>query len=347
MGCTWSGLDALYGAVGSGADVWVNNRRFRIQRQIGEGGFAFVYLVRELPGDERKDPHDPSHASEDGMYALKKVLIQSEEQLELVRQEIQVSPLFKHPNIIRLLESSIINVKNGELWSREAYLLFPLYRDGTVLDHLIRMQSEKKFFPTITILHIFQQICAGLKHMHTHDPPYAHNDMKPGNVLLSLPRNQPPVAVIMDFGSTRPARKQVRSRKEAMVIQEWASQHCTAPYRAPELWDTPSDIDLDERSDIWALGCTLYALMYGMSPFEYALNEQGGSLHLAAISGVVKWPPGPHPPYPEALHKFVTWMLTPTPGSRPYIQDVCLHVDKLITESKFDTDAQGLWPLKA
>jgi serine/threonine kinase 16 len=84
-----------------------------------------------------------------------------------------------------------------------------------------------------------------------------------------------------------------------------------------------------------------------MSPFEYALNEQGGSLHLAAISGVVKWPPGPHPPYPEALHKFVTWMLTPSPGSRPYIQDVCLHVDKLITESKFDTDAQGLWPLKA
>ena len=63
MGCTWSGLDALYGAVGSGADVWVNNRRFRIQRQIGEGGFAFVYLVRELPGDERKDPHDPSHIS--------------------------------------------------------------------------------------------------------------------------------------------------------------------------------------------------------------------------------------------------------------------------------------------
>lgn len=84
-----------------------------------------------------------------------------------------------------------------------------------------------------------------------------------------------------------------------------------------------------------------------MSPFEYALSEQGGSLHLAAISGVVKFPPGPNPPYPEALHKFVTWMLTPSVESRPYIQDVCLHVDKLLTDSKFDTDAQGLWPLKA
>lgn len=55
--------------------------------------------------------------------------------------------------------------------------------------------------------------------MHTHDPPYAHNDMKPGNVLLSLPRNQPPVAVVMDFGSARSARKQVRNRKEAMIVQ--------------------------------------------------------------------------------------------------------------------------------
>ena len=49
--------------------------------------------------------------AEDGMYALKKVLIQSEEQLDLVKQEIQASSLFKHPNLIRLLESSIINVK--------------------------------------------------------------------------------------------------------------------------------------------------------------------------------------------------------------------------------------------
>ena len=136
--------------------------------------------------------------------------------------------------------------------------------------------------------------------MHTYDPPYAHNDMKPGNVLLTFRRNRPPVAVIMDFGSARPARREIQNRKEAMALQvlhiealyvlnnlmfqndwlainwlamtgvlmlhvflmqEWASQSCTAPYRAPELWDTPTDTVLDERTDIWALGCTLYALM--------------------------------------------------------------------------------------
>lgn len=63
------------------------------------------------------------------------------------------------------------------------------------------------------------QICAGLKEMHTHDPPYAHNDMKPGNVLLTLRPNQPPIAIVMDFGSATLAHKQVRSRAEALVVQ--------------------------------------------------------------------------------------------------------------------------------
>ena len=43
-------------------------------------------------------------------------------------------------------------------WSQEAYLLFPVHLDGTVLDHLTEMQSTKTFFPTITVLHIFQQV---------------------------------------------------------------------------------------------------------------------------------------------------------------------------------------------
>lgn len=58
--------------------------------------------------------------------------------------------------------------------------------------------------------------------MHTHDPPYAHNDLKPGNVLLIKRPNQPPKAVIMDFGSATPAQKQVRSRAEALVVQVWS-----------------------------------------------------------------------------------------------------------------------------
>ncbi|KAI4340171.1 hypothetical protein MLD38_025034 [Melastoma candidum] len=122
-----------------------------------------------------------------------------------------------------------------------------------------------------------------------------------------------------------------------MVVNntEWASEHCSAPYRAPELWDCPSQADIDERTDIWSVGCTLYAIMYGVSPFEYALGESGGSLQLAIMNAQIKWPVGLNPPYPDALHQFVTWMLQPQPTIRPWIDDVIIHVDKLV--SKFSS----------
>lgn len=55
--------------------------------------------------------------------------------------------------------------------------------------------------------------------MHSYDPPYAHNDVKPGNVLLTNRKGQPPLAILMDFGSTRPARREIRSRSEALQLQ--------------------------------------------------------------------------------------------------------------------------------
>ncbi|XP_077236644.1 uncharacterized protein LOC143878226 [Tasmannia lanceolata] len=340
MGCSFSGLNALYDAVNGGMDVWINENRFRIVRQLGEGGFAYVFLVKEVNtdgGGVAKKFKDPSHVSDDGMYAMKKVLIQTNEQLELVRQEIQVSSQFSHPNLLPLLDHAIVAVKGGQQgsWNHEAYLLFPVHLDGTLLDNANAMKMKKEFFPTITILQIFRQLCAGLKHMHSYDPPFTHNDVKPGNVLVTQRKGQPPLAILMDFGSAGPARKAIRSRSEALQLQEWAAEHCSAPFRSPELWDCPSHADIDDRTDIWSLGCTLYAIMYGVSPFEYALGESGGSLQLAIINSQIKWPPGPNPPYPEALHQFVTWMLQPQATVRPHIDDIIIHVDKLM--SKFST----------
>ncbi|KAI4326593.1 hypothetical protein MLD38_031891 [Melastoma candidum] len=345
MGCSFSGLNALYDAVNGGGDIWINENRFRIVRQLGEGGFAFVYLVKELVvdgspsssdsgGGLAKKVKDKSLLSDDGTYAMKKVLIQNAEQLELVREEIRVSSLFNHPNLLPLLDHAIISVKamQERNWMHEAYLLFPVHLDGTLFDHAKVMTAKKEFYSASDVLQIFRQICAGLKHMHNLDPPYAHNDVKPGNILITNIKGHHPLAILMDFGSARPARREIRSRTEALQLQEWASEHCSAPYRAPELWDCPSHVDIDERTDIWSLGCTLYAIMYGVSPFEYALGESGGSLQLAILNAQVKWPAGPSPPYPEALHKFITWMLQPQSTIRPRIDDIIIHVDKLIAK---------------
>jgi len=71
---------------------------------------------------------------------------------------------------------------------------------------------------------------------------------------------------------------------------------------------------------------------YGVSPFEYALGESGGSLQLAIVNAQVKWPAGLKPSYPEALHQFVSWMLQPQAAMRPRIDDIIIHVDKLIAK---------------
>ena len=61
--------------------------------------------------------------------------------------------------------------------------------------------------------------------MHNLDPPYAHNDVKPGNVVLTHRKGQPPLAILMDFGSARPARRQIRSRSEALQLQVLGLPH--------------------------------------------------------------------------------------------------------------------------
>lgn len=61
--------------------------------------------------------------------------------------------------------------------------------------------------------------------MHSFEPPYAHNDIKPGNVLITHRKGQPPLAILMDFGSARPARKQIRSRSEALQLQVYLFYH--------------------------------------------------------------------------------------------------------------------------
>lgn len=81
------------------------------------------------------------------------------------------------------------------------------------------------------------------------------------------------------------------------------------------------------------VACGWYCLSrYGVSPFEYALGESGGSLQLAILNAQIKWPAGPNPPYPDALHQFVRWMLQPQPAVRPRIDDIVIHVDKLISK---------------
>lgn len=61
---------------------------------------------------------------------------------------------------------------------------------------------------------------------------------------------------------------QISTRQEALMLEDEAASVCSMPYRPPELMSVKRESMVDERVDVWSLGCTLYAMAFGHSPFE-------------------------------------------------------------------------------
>ena len=96
------------------------------------------------------------------------------------------------------------------------------------------------------------------------------------------------------------------------------------PYRAPELFDVPSDATIDERTDIFSLGATLYAMGFYYSPFECTYQDATQRVvecsYLRVIGGA-QFPPD-KAGYSDSLIEMINWMLTVDPRKRPFVADV-------------------------
>ncbi|KAG0346728.1 hypothetical protein BG004_000976 [Podila humilis] len=159
--------------------------------------------------------------------------------------------------------------------------------------------------------------------------PFAHRDIKPANVLIADDGQTP---VLMDFGSMARARIKIQTRQQALHEQDLAAEHCSMPYRAPELFDVKTGANLDEKVDIWSLGCTLYAMAYGTSPFETNQMNQGGSIALAVLNGNVRFPTdGQQDRYSSEFRDLVKSMLVVEPADRLDIHQVIDEVDVLLS----------------
>ncbi|KAJ3900212.1 Pkinase-domain-containing protein [Lentinula edodes] len=149
--------------------------------------------------------------------------------------------------------------------------------------------------------------------------PYAHRDIKPGNVMIS-DEGRP---ILMDFGSAMRARIKIENRSMALYQQDIAAEQSTMAYRAPELFDVKTGTMLDEKVDIWSLGCLLFAMAYSHSPFENTqTTEQGGSIAMAVLNAQYKHPRGSEGRYSNGLKEMIDSMLKVDPEERPGIGEV-------------------------
>lgn len=146
--------------------------------------------------------------------------------------------------------------------------------------------------------------------------PFAHCDLKPANVMLS----RDGLPVLCDLGSCRVAKLHAKNRKQALQIQDMAAEHCTLPYRAPELLDVETGSTIDERIDIWSLGCVLYAMLYGSSPFEKIEADSGASISLAISTGKYNFPNDDI--YSDDVKDLIKFCLVVDPKERPRVEDV-------------------------
>jgi serine/threonine kinase 16 len=174
------------------------------------------------------------------------------------------------------------------------------------------------------------QVLADYKNRAGVSIPWAHRDIKPANVLLSEDGKTP---VLMDFGSARPARIKITDRKIALAQQDDAAENCSMPYRAPELFDVKTDTTLNEKVDVWSLGCTLFAMAFGESPFEMTINSQGGTIALAVLNRQFYFPSSKKDLYSKKFQDLISWMLNTDPITRPDIHRVITVIEKLLSSS--------------
>ena len=249
----------------------INEKKYIVENKIGEGAFADIYHVKcSNKEDKYKD------------FAIKKMKIQSIEQLHESQKEIKILYKINHTNVIPLLGSDIIKSKKDY---DVVILLLPLYDTNvqTIIDSG-KGYPYCSFIDGLDVVRVLRDCSEGLAAIHASG--YRHNDLKPANILLTGENMR---AVITDFGSASELVTVVTTRLDALAVQDEASRSTTAPYRAPELFNTPSSCLINGASDIWSFGCVMYNILFSKTPFE---NQIEGLSTLAVMSSKYILPEG-------------------------------------------------------
>ncbi len=202
--------------------------RYAIERELGRGGMATVYLARDL---------------RHGNNVALKVLAPGFASVvsgERFAREIHITAGLQHPHILPIFDSGEVNGL--------PYYVMP-FVEGPTLEEKLRAGP----LAIGDALEIASEVADALAHAHAEG--FVHRDIKPSNILLAHGH-----AVVADFGIARTVESAVDDNLTATGIAVG-----TAAYMSPE---QASGTPVDGRSDIYSLGCVLFEMLVGHPPFR-------------------------------------------------------------------------------
>jgi serine/threonine protein kinase/tetratricopeptide (TPR) repeat protein len=206
--------------------------QYAIERELGRGGMATVYLARDLKHHRR--------------VAVKVLRPELTTALGPDRflQEIEIAAQFAHPHIVPVFDS-------GEA---EGFLYYVM--PYVVGESLRSRLARERQLPVEDAVEIAWEVANALAYAHAQG--IVHRDIKPENILLAAGH-----ALVADFGIARAITAIVASTGERLTGVGFALG--TPLYMSPE--QAAGDPNLDGRADVYSLGCVLYEMLAGEPPF--------------------------------------------------------------------------------
>src|SRR5262245_2715062 len=206
------------------------SERYRIERELGQGGMATVYLAADL----RHDRHVALKVLRPDLAAV----IGASRFLA----EIKTTANLQHPHILPLHDS-------GEVDGTVFYVM-PFIEGETLRDRLLR----EKQLPVEEAIRIAIEVAGALEYAHQHK--VIHRDIKPENILL-----QGSHALVADFGIALAASKTEGGSRMTETGMSLGTPHYMSPEQAM------GEREITAKSDVYALGCVLYEMLTGEPPF--------------------------------------------------------------------------------
>jgi TolB-like protein/tRNA A-37 threonylcarbamoyl transferase component Bud32/Tfp pilus assembly protein PilF len=254
--------------------------RYRIEREIGRGGMARVYLA-----------HDVKHARDVAVKVIRPDLAASLGRERFLR-EIAIAARLRHPNIVPLYDSGDAD---GVL-----YFVMP-YEDGSSLRMRLDDPSQ---FSVAERMSVLRDVARALA--YAHERGVVHRDVKPDNVMLSGG-----AAVVADFGIAK-AVTVAQGGDVSSTLTQSGMGIGTPAYMAPE--QALGDPSTDHRADIYSFGCLAYELFAGRPPFAGLSNHEIIAAHLTTKPVPVG---DASKEIPASVASLITRCLEKNPADRP------------------------------